>query len=649
MTTVIRIFSNFLSSLLRRDGLATIGKVSRYAFSPKAWQGLLSGLRQNRIVKESGLVDETWYRREYPDVEEKGVDPVLDYLTPPHPMTRLPNPDFVPGEYTAVNLDVKAGNAIPAVHYAQHGLRENRFVSTLEEFDKAPFPPDAVELRREFPATPAYHRRTAVFASFSSDGRIGEPVLYYLRELLKVVDNIVFVSNNPILPEEVGKLDGLVRLAVFRHHGCYDFGSYKIGWKEAKALGLLEPEVCNELVVCNDSCTGPVFPFSETFDEMARRNRRAKPQARFDFWGMSVVNQYGRRMIPSYFYVFGPAVLEGGELDIWFENLEPCRSRGQVILRCESMLTEYLEGFGYAGDGLVPESFQKRRQATPIKFPLTAMRDYRDPLIKIKALKGDSLEDLDDVYSFIRQSNPELSAILPRFPRNGSRSRMDVPRTARENHGESLRKTESLLCGVAAAGETVNALILSLSGDESWVRPTVAALHDSPRFSVVAAAIPDNRFPTKSACLAGLRAARARLVATLPEVRTIALHTDTDGEWPDILSSPGIVFYPSASDWSDFHYNPHYAIGRSILPVLLFNRNATLSHPLEKEFARQNYAYFWKVFFSDREAFDIYVKHSLRKGENAVLAENGDAMGVTSICLANAEDGALPQRTTHMN
>ncbi len=91
-----------------------------------------------------------------------------------------------------------------------------------------------------------------------------------------------------------------------------------------------------------------------------------------------------------------------------------------------------------------------------------------------------------------------------------------------------------------------------------------------------------------------------------------------------MLPNPGIVFYPSASDRSDFRYNPHYALGRSVLPVLVFDRKSA-AHPLEKEFARQNYAYFWKVFFSDREAFGLYAKHSIRKGENAVLAEDGDA------------------------
>lgn len=225
---MLRSLVQLFTSLFRRDGFAMVCKAVRYGLSPKAWRWLLTNARNRSIVRESGLVDEEWYRREYPEVAEKGLDPVQDFLTAPHDQLRLPNPDFVPKEYLAVNLDVKASGMIPAVHYVTNGMREKRPVSTLENYDK-PFPQGAIELRREFPGVPARNRRTAIFASFSGDGRLKDTVLYYLKGLREVVDNIVFVANCPIFSDEVAKLDGLVRLAVFQHHGSYDFGSYKIG------------------------------------------------------------------------------------------------------------------------------------------------------------------------------------------------------------------------------------------------------------------------------------------------------------------------------------------------------------------------------------------------------------------------------------
>ena len=622
---MFRSLFSFLSSLFRRDGLATVGKILRYAFSPKAWRWLLSGMRNKRDLKASGLFDEAWYRREYPDVAESGIDPVQDYLTPPHPWLRLPNPDFVPGEYAAINFDVKACGLPYAVHYARDGMREGRPVSTLENYEK-PFPPEAVELRREFAAAPAAHRRTAVFASFSGDGRIGDAVLYYLRGLREVVDSIVFVANNPVFPDEAAKLDGLVRLAVFRHHGCYDFGSYKIGWYEAKALGLLEPDVCDELVVCNDSCYGPVFPFSESFAEMDRRNRAAKPDERFDFWGMAAMRIYERDALQSYFYVFLPSVLESGVLDRWFGRMEECRDRGRVVFFCESAFTEFLADEGHQWDSLVPESFHKEKQATPTKHPLALLRDFRMPLVKAKALKGDCLDCLQDTVDAIASANPALAGILsglgnaPGGNRPGS-----VVQSARTAHVGSLPGKAAALCEARSAGRPVRILLLASAAGPHPAGDAAARLSSEPGLSVSVAAVPDLRIQQAPARFSALRAVRAALLSRFPAESVVRAEVDAFGEWNDLTANADVVLYESAEDASDFRYNPHYAVGRDFLPVLFFDRRTAGPYPPEKEFARQNYAYFWKVLFFDREAFDLYGKRSIRKGENAVLVENGDA------------------------
>lgn len=621
-----------LKSIFRRDGAAALLKCIRYGFSPMAWRWLFTNVANRRVLRKSGLFDKEWYLREYPDVATRGVDPVQDYLTPPHPWIRLPNPDFIPSEYAAVNLDVKVSDILPAVHYAKHDTREGRCVSTLEE-ETCRFPDGTVELTREFGFAPTQHRRTAVFASFFGNGRIPEAVLHYLRGLKEVADNIVFVANCPVFPDELPKLEGLASVAVFRHHGCYDFGSYKIGRSEAKSSGLLKPETCDELIVCNDSCVGPVFPFVDSFEEMARRAR--KTGFPIDFWGMSLVRQYGgRMMIPSYFYVFGPAVLEGGELDSWFDDMPSCRNRGQVILNCESKLTQHLMDSGYSCDGLVPESFVKKHGAAPTKYPLETMRKYHVPLVKVKALKGDSYEEPDEVVSFIEKANPDLASVLPKYPRYGKWRGLERPRKARMEHAESLVATANELSQMAENKRPIPVVLLSISGEESWLRPLFDALSGSDAFPATVAAIPDMRFLSKGECLSRLRAARRRLLSAFSKEAISRARIDQDGNWIDLTSAPCVVFYASASDSSDFRYNPHYAIGRKILPVLVFERNSAAQCPLEKEFASQNYTFFWKVFFTDREAFDIYARHSLRKGENAVLADNVNAIADSIVSLA---------------
>ena len=625
-------FATILKSAFRRDGVAALLKCIRYGLSPTAWRWFFTNAANRRVLEESGLFDKDWYLREYSEVALQGMDPIQDYLTPPHPWTRLPNPDFIPSEYAAVNLDVKASNILPAVHYAQHDIREGRCVSTLDE-EASRFPDGTVEMMREFGVAPARHRRTAIFASYFGNGRIPQTVLYYLRGLKEVADNIVFIANCPVFPDEVPKLGGLASIVIFRHHGCYDFGSYKIGWNEAKSRGLLSPKICDGLVVCNDSCVGPVFPFGDSFDEMDRRAGKAGTP--IDFWGVALVRQYGGRiMIPSYFYVFGPAVLEGGELASWFDRMDPCRNRGQVILNCESRLTQYLVESGYSCDGLVPESFARKHGAAPTKYPLETMREYCVPLVKVKALKGDSFEDLDEVASFIGKANPDLASALPRYPRYGKWRGLERPRKARIEHGAGLAATATELRQMAESRRPIPVVLLSVSGEEQWLRPLFGALSGSTAFPATVAAIPDMRSLSKGECLAGLRAARRRLLSVFPEEAIRRAGTDQDGNWIDLTSTPCVVFYASASDWSDFHYNPHYSLGRKILPVLVFDRSSAASYPLEKEFARQNYAYFWKVFFTDRKAFDLYARHSLRKGGNAVLAYDFGAVADSIVSLA---------------
>lgn len=623
---MVRAVFTFFSSLFRRDGLATVGKIFFYALSPRAWCWLFKSLRYRRIVKAAGLVDESWYRREYPEVAEKGIDPVQDFLMPPHPWTRMPNPDFVPGEYAAVNYDVKECGVLWAVHYAKDGMREGRPVSTLENCEK-PFPVGAVELRREFAPVSPVHRRTAVFASFSGDGRIQETVLYYLRGLREVVDSIVLVANNPIFPDEIGKLDGLVRLAVFRHHGCYDFGSYKMGWNEAKALGLLEPDVCDELVVCNDSCYGPVFPFSGAFAEMDRRNRKAKPDGRFDFWGMTAHELFGRPHVQSYFYVFGKAVLESRDLDRFFDKMDEFRERGQVVFFCETALSAALVTAGHRFASLIPEDFSKDHEAPPIKFPVTTLSVHRMPLLKAKTLNGESKESLAETMEIVRRDNPDLAHLLPPPPgktafEEKAIAAPSIPRAAREGHIDAMRRTADGIRTARAAGRPVRILFLKVDPDISVVGPNFGALLGDKVFSATIAAVPDFRIEQVPDWFSTLRDVRNSLLSNLPRESVVRAENDSTGEWSDLTVDADVVCWETAEDASDFHYNPHYAVGRDFLPVLFFDRRTAGPYPLEKEFARQNYAYFWRIFFADREAFDLYAKHSIRGGENAVFAND---------------------------
>jgi lipopolysaccharide biosynthesis protein len=115
-------------------------------------------------------------------------------------------------------------------------------------------------------------KRIALFAHYDRDGIVDDYVIYYLRGLAPVADRILFVSDCELSAGEAAKLEGLAELVFAGRHGEYDFGSWKRG------LAHLNYDLAgwDELILANDSCYAPVYPF-EDFEKMK--------DVSCDFWG----------------------------------------------------------------------------------------------------------------------------------------------------------------------------------------------------------------------------------------------------------------------------------------------------------------------------------------------------------------------------
>jgi hypothetical protein len=163
----------------------------------------------------------------------------------------------------------------------------------------------------------------------------------------------------------------------------------------------------------------------------------------------------------------------------------------------------------------------------------------------------------------------------------------------------------------------------------------MAAIGSDAAFRPKAAVVPDFRFGPPLEWYAAMRDARA---AIGQQTRLVRAEPDVWGEWPDLAADADIVCWETTENVSTFRYNPHWAIGRPFLPILFFDRRTAGPYPREKEFARQNYVYFWKIFFDNPEDFRLYAAHSLRRGENAVLIQPGDwGAGVLRVLKAELE------------
>lgn len=278
----------------------------------------------------------------------------------------------------------------------------------VQNFKRVIFPKTAESIIYSISPKTQHFKRLAIFASFSAKGKIADYVVYYLKELKKVCDAIIFIADNPIIPTEVDKIKDLVFYAQFKRHEEYDFGSYKRGYLYAEKMGFLKK--CNELVICNDSCYGPVYPFSEVFDTMNKKS--------CDFWGLIQNNDMDYHL-QSWFYVFKKNVIETGYISHFLSHVKKERNFWDVVMKYEFKLTQFLIDKGFKAEAFLPlnlplleKGATRAGHRNKTVFPLTLIKDCHFPMIKVKCFTngfGFALEESpQSVLSFLEGKNNEL-------------------------------------------------------------------------------------------------------------------------------------------------------------------------------------------------------------------------------------------------
>ena len=412
------LFSFFTPGAVLRAGAGLIGLAARHPvlFARLARAGIRNRQELARLLRlpvdlqsvaRSPLFDGEWYLRNHPEIAGSKLSPALHYLLHDEPDGRWASPRFSGDTYLELNPEVRASGVNPLAHYEQYG----RFIGcpavpadVPPEFP--PFPAAAHDVEQFFGEIPPKTRRTAIYASFSVDGRIEEKGLIYLRGLREVCDNVVYAANSPVLPGEAEKLRGIASATICRFHGGYDFGSWRLGMRLARERGWLAPEACRELVFANSSCYGPVRPFAEMFRTMDRRPRA-------DFWGLTVNTQRsGSPHLQSFFLVFRRPVIDSGALDDFFAERPQRATRAEAVERFEIQLTEHLRNRGFVPDAFVRPLLPRLHEFNPTTRPLSLLRRHRSPLVKVKALRGESSQPPEHIAELVRRLNPALAPVL---------------------------------------------------------------------------------------------------------------------------------------------------------------------------------------------------------------------------------------------
>jgi glycosyltransferase involved in cell wall biosynthesis len=117
--------------------LQIIRKVSRGLFWALRFRtfNLVDFIRTYLAIERSGLFDEKFYLRKYPDVAAAGVDPLAHYLIHGPKEGRSPSSLFDTAYYLAKNPEIACTALHPLVHYLQMGAWEKRDPHPLFQSD----------------------------------------------------------------------------------------------------------------------------------------------------------------------------------------------------------------------------------------------------------------------------------------------------------------------------------------------------------------------------------------------------------------------------------------------------------------------------------------------------------------------------------
>lgn len=257
--------------------------------------------------------------------------------------------------------------------------------------------------------------RVAVFATHDSQGIVDEYILFCLKELKNVADDIIVVSNHELSLLQKKKLY-MATTIIERDDEGYDVGGYCAAINFLKKKELLSKY--DEMIIMNDSVFGPFYPFDEMFNEMDK-----KPE--LDFWGITYRGESNfdgsdaiyPRHIQLYFYVIRKRMLHSKIFEeYWNHILDKITDFRSAIINYEFKFTKYFEDNGFIWDVYckTPEYDTEKiaHNLSPYHYCTAELiREKRCPLMKRKLFTGDFIDarftnksDAKNALKFVMQN-----------------------------------------------------------------------------------------------------------------------------------------------------------------------------------------------------------------------------------------------------
>ena len=229
-------------------------------------------------------------------------------------------------------------------------------------------------------------QRAVLFSFYDEQGIIDEYVFFFLKELRKFVEITLFYSNGPLAKRSEIALQGAVDEIIIRKNEGFDVWAHKEGLER---IGFDKLAQYDEILMVNHTCYGPIFPFSELFSEMEKRD--------CDFWGVTahkevIPNPFTRSGALPYhinanFIGVRKTMLKSPSFRRYWESMIPPETYEDAVLAHESRFTKHFTDLGYKASTY--RDMDRYGSHYPLIINIDDMVRDRVPIIKRRAFFHD--------------------------------------------------------------------------------------------------------------------------------------------------------------------------------------------------------------------------------------------------------------------
>lgn len=257
-------------------------------------------------------------------------------------------------------------------------------------------------------------KRLVIYFFYDADGIVDRYVPYMLEDIKRNCSEIFVVCNGKLTPEGRATFKKLTPNVMVRENTGFDVWAYKTALEHYGWDKLAEYD---EVVLMNFTMFGPLYPFSEMFEEMNRRD--------VDFWGITkhhgfpfdpfgtIPYGYIPEHIQSSFICVRRTMLNSLEFHRYWEKMPEVKSYGEAVGKHEAIFTKQFKEYGFKSDVYVNTDDLKDYTHYPLMLEsLELIKNRHCPVFKRKAFTNEYYEFLNcclgeptvEMYEYIRDN-----------------------------------------------------------------------------------------------------------------------------------------------------------------------------------------------------------------------------------------------------